>query len=878
MDVPAKRVLPSKESSLFKELLNLYEGRLLKKGLKTADQILKKFPEHGETMCMKGLILTHMGKREEGVDLVKKGVRNDLTSHIVWHVYGLIHKGERNYEEALKCYTQALRFDKENLNILRDAAHLQTQIRNYDGLVESRHALLRIRPNVRQHWVALAVAYHLNGNLAEAKNVLEKYEPTLKNIPDYDVEHSETMLYHVRLLEDLGQHTEALSMLDVNAKSRRIVDRTAIMEIRARLLSKLRADEAEHAWRVLVEHNSDCYEYYRGYLANMKLSLDDTSPARALAVLEEFSTQLPRATAPRRLSLTISSGEQFASLAKPYILAGLEKGIPSLFSDIKSLYQDVAKQKAIEDVATEALETFKATSVAGEPTSYLWTLYFLAQHHSYLGRHPEALAVLAQAIEHTPTLPELHMFKGRVLKRAGDLLGGARCLEEARLLDGQDRFLNTKCAKYRLRAGMIDDASTIFGMFTKKDAPSPGQDLTDMQSLFYLTEAADAYCRNGELGPALKKYMAVARVFEEVEDDQYDFHGYALRKFTINNYLKWVDLARVSRPMAERLQFAILGRPLAGASGVRQIRVGGDQGESRNFQSRPETEDYLQIFVSVHDEPSIASSGVPSGALTDAQKKAKKKAKKAAQKAQEEAKKSPAPQPNNNEDKGLEPPVKDDDPDGSKLLQCTDPLERAAKLLKPLTTQAESNVDVWVATYDVASRRKKYLQAGKALVAAAALDPEHPELHIRRVEFKKIVASLILETPASPLISELATKLLPEEVSLETFNSQYLQRHATEPAAVLAAAKVLAILDAPREQVEETVFSALGPTLTVKTALTMVEFLETLKSSRKEEFRTTADGLFPLSTVFKPVSELDGLKGLVSVDAKAADDDKLEQM
>jgi N-alpha-acetyltransferase 15/16, NatA auxiliary subunit len=42
-----KRTLPSKESSLFRELLNLYETRQLKKGQKTADQILKKFPEHG---------------------------------------------------------------------------------------------------------------------------------------------------------------------------------------------------------------------------------------------------------------------------------------------------------------------------------------------------------------------------------------------------------------------------------------------------------------------------------------------------------------------------------------------------------------------------------------------------------------------------------------------------------------------------------------------------------------------------------------------------------------------------------------------------------------------------------------------------------------
>jgi N-alpha-acetyltransferase 15/16, NatA auxiliary subunit len=65
---------------------------------------------------MKGLLLTHMGRREEGIDLVKKGVRLDLTSHICWHVFGLIQKGEKNYEEALKSYTQALRFDKVRLS------------------------------------------------------------------------------------------------------------------------------------------------------------------------------------------------------------------------------------------------------------------------------------------------------------------------------------------------------------------------------------------------------------------------------------------------------------------------------------------------------------------------------------------------------------------------------------------------------------------------------------------------------------------------------------------------------------------------------------------------------------------------------------------
>ncbi len=73
---------------------------------------------------MKGLVLTHMGRRDEGIDLVKQGMRLDLTSHICWHVFGLIQKGEKNYEEALKSYIQALKFDK----VSKSSSHITYHI------------------------------------------------------------------------------------------------------------------------------------------------------------------------------------------------------------------------------------------------------------------------------------------------------------------------------------------------------------------------------------------------------------------------------------------------------------------------------------------------------------------------------------------------------------------------------------------------------------------------------------------------------------------------------------------------------------------------------------------------------------------------------
>lgn len=58
--------------------------------------------------------------------------------------------------------------------------------------------------------------------------------------------------------------------------------------------------------------------------------------------------------------------------------------------------------------------------------------------------------------------------------------------------------------------------------------------------------------------------------------------------------------------------------------------------------------------------------------------------------------------------------------------------------------------------------------------------------------------------------SSVILKLLPDEVSMEAFNSQYLQRHSSRADAVLAAAKVSRTLGAPREEVEASLFNALN--------------------------------------------------------------------
>ena len=69
--IPENRQLGKKEADLFRNVIKFYESKQYKKGVKAADTILKKYPNHGETQGMKGLLLNSLGNKEEALELVK---------------------------------------------------------------------------------------------------------------------------------------------------------------------------------------------------------------------------------------------------------------------------------------------------------------------------------------------------------------------------------------------------------------------------------------------------------------------------------------------------------------------------------------------------------------------------------------------------------------------------------------------------------------------------------------------------------------------------------------------------------------------------------------------------------------------------------------
>ena len=170
------------------------------------------------------------------------------------------------------------------------------------------------------------------------------------------------------------------------------------------------------------------------------------------------------------------------------------------------------------------------------PQVLMWTLLFLGQHLDLLGDHEGAIVHLDEAIAHTPTCLDIYRFKARVYKHAGDVQTACRLAGNAREMDLQDRFINTKHVKYLYRAGKWQEALDTAALFASSES-DPMQYLSEMQIVWMLLEEADCHLRLGNLPMALKRYFEIQKNFQIYWKSQMDYHGYCLRKTTITAYL-----------------------------------------------------------------------------------------------------------------------------------------------------------------------------------------------------------------------------------------------------------------------------------------------------------------------------------------------------
>ena len=412
---------------------------------------------------------------------------------------------------------------------------------------------MEIRPQNRASWVALAISYHLLKNYGLTLRAIDGYLSSLSSSDPHDFEHSEMLLYKAFVLEDSGDLTGALAFL--NDIEPEVCDKLGLKEARARCLHGLGySSAAEQVYLDLLSVNSENRKYYdglqqcRGLATGVHGPFTEHQRSQLLNLYAELRTKLPKAHCAMRLPLDIAQGEEFTKLVDAYLRKWLMKGAPSLFSNLRSLYEDKqgVKPQIIERLVGDYLRAARSSDRKvsdGEsadsidsPSTVLWILYFLAQHYCKIGNHAKAISLIDEAIAHTPTLLELYYFKGKIMKLAGDCTTAASLVSQARELDTADRWINTKATKYLLRDDRIEEAEKMISLFSKSDA-QPTTNLVEMQCSWFMIESGRAHLRRGELGSAIKKFQTVDKFFADMIDDQFDFHTYCVRKMTIRAYM-----------------------------------------------------------------------------------------------------------------------------------------------------------------------------------------------------------------------------------------------------------------------------------------------------------------------------------------------------
>ncbi|VDN33452.1 unnamed protein product [Dibothriocephalus latus] len=464
--------LPPKESSLFKRIVKYYDQKQYKTGLKFANQILSnpKFAEHGGSVPG-------------------------------WHIYGLIMKSDRKYEEAIRCYIQALKLDPTNLQVLRDLSVLQMHTRDLEGCKETRTKLLTQRPSQRASWVGYAVIQHFLGNLDAAANVVNEFLKVQTGIEPYNYEHSELLLYYVTILVESERFEEALSFMESCTKD--IVDHVTYLETHADLLFKLgRAKDAEKDVWDLLDRNPENKLYYE-----LLYRIESPEPGDQqidvsikYKMLQKCLDKYPSARLPKLLFLDLLEGDEFLSKAHEFLQHNLRRGVPTLFVQLKRFYSSPEKVASLENLYLTYRKNLDLHETLG-PISGVGPK----------SKSEESLDIVSAELEINPTIVDLYVLKAEIYRDAGDVVTASRWMEEAQSLDTADRFINALCTKYMVQAQRLEDAEAMASKFTRGSSTAAAY-LSEMQCMWFLIENARALWTMKRFGEALKLCHEIDRV------------------------------------------------------------------------------------------------------------------------------------------------------------------------------------------------------------------------------------------------------------------------------------------------------------------------------------------------------------------------------
>ncbi|KAI7861749.1 NMDA receptor-regulated protein 1-domain-containing protein [Spinellus fusiger] len=695
-----------------------YEKEYFVAGFLLLNTFSEKYPEHGEAWSMKGLFLWHLGYKDQSYECCKKGIEYHPEAPTCWRNYGFLLAKDSKMNESYQYYKKAVALDNySDPESLHEMACLQTHLRLYQEAMDTRTKLVVLLPEEPSFWIGLAVACHGANQPDKAIKALESYYASKEvSRTSSAYEESEVLLFHTQLLKQQEKYQEALDHLDLFESQ--ITDTKKLKEYRALLLvHRGRKEEAEAIYRQLIQENPYTKNYIDSLL-NLQCN-DKDKQLWANRLLPMLANEYPRSTTIIDMMLHYTLPAQFKEQVESILQDHLRKGIPSFFARMKSHYKETEKQTIIENLVLEYAESLQCISqfstdggeVKEQNSTLAWTFHYLSRHYDFLGQLEKALTYIQQAIQQDPTIVEFHMVHARIKKHQGDLETAARIMNKARTLDLKDRFVNSKCVKYMLRAGYIYKAKEILLLFIK-DRFNTKEYLTYLQYQWFIIEEGFAYLKIHDYSRALDRFQNVVSFYKDFKDNEYGFHSFCLEKYTLQTYtelLQWEDKI-CSHPYYFKAMKGLIQTYLAIDAERKK-----DKGLCQNIDPKePHGKPFLFIitlnssfyllFLFITDVSLIVNKikQINVSAVDD-------------------------------EDFNIKP---DSETLSETYVESTTPLEDALKSLVTLQSMAPDSIDTHLFSFDVYLCKEQWLLARKSLLAMSQINKSHPSLQMSIERFK----------------------------------------------------------------------------------------------------------------------------------------------
>jgi len=742
--------LSKKDAESFRLMCDCYDKGQHVKALKHADDILRSSPDNGDTLAMKGLILSQAplregGNKAEGERLLKLGlIKAGMKTFVSWHCYALFHRAEKNYPEAGKCYKNALKYAPDNAQVLHDLGSMQAHARDFSGLVETRRKLMKIGVPSLVKWMELVSALHLNHELSEAERIcgvaierqkekidqfmkenagaaLEKNRRTLGTVKNGWLESryilSQMHLYKALIMEEQNHFRPAWEYLEQN--NAEICDKYRLWNTQARLLLKNKEfAEAEKAFRKMCDINPECYGYLSGLIASHFKTTEVNPDSCVCPVLppectyddmkkflkEEIAAKYPKSHVVKSLLLEWFQGDDFKSELSSLLCASFKKGVPTMFNVLEPIVLSTKEKSdmtaaVINEIVTSLEKDSKLPNNSEEvvlPTCLFIAYLFAARFHACYDKDDNdrkvAMEYIKKAEKHTPTAVELYMDKAEVLSVCGAVKEAAEAAEHARKLDLADRYLNNFAALMQMRAGDLEEGLETVSLFLKDDYKEPLAAVDAVQNI----QVEDSIAGSCEvLGNEQKEVcvlMSILNVYERFFLTTFDYNYFA---FVKNSFMSHKDLLSFGDRIPEMAYFH--------KSVVRLVDI-----LLREDKHRKEDASYAakeeEAYNKCLDE------------IKEREEKRKAAEDAIRSKGQDKKKKD-----SDDDLPPVEPTQKSND-EGMKLFLGPNPIESACNSLKPvLVNLRNKRVELKLPAYVFAAAARAYAAAGKTEEAATYL-------------------------------------------------------------------------------------------------------------------------------------------------------------